>query len=292
MIASATPVPLIESLAAIADRYDAVICDVWGVLHNGVRVSRPANDALIALRERGKAVVMLTNAPRPAAAIEALAFKLGADARGWNAVVSSGGVTRAILEQHGARPFLHMGPQRDISLYEGLAARPTGLDAADYVLCTGLLDDETETAETYRPQLEAMLARRMEMICANPDMVVERGHRLVPCAGAIADLYEHMGGPVTWVGKPHPLVYDFALAEIERVLGRKVERSRLLGIGDAMRTDVAGAAAFGIESLFVIDGIHAAEAGVSDGVLPPGKLDAFMAKHTQRPTWATRSLQP
>lgn len=292
MSASAQAVPLIDKFSAIADRYDGVICDVWGVLHNGVRVTRPANAALIAMRERGMAVVMLTNAPRPPADIEKFVLQLGADARAWDAIVSSGGVTRSLMQQHGARPFHHMGPTRDVSVYEGLAARPTGLDEADYVLCTGLVNDETETAEDYRPQLERMLERNQELICANPDIVVERGHKLVPCAGAIADLYERMGGRVTFVGKPHPLVYDFALREMERVLGRTVTRDRILGIGDAIRTDVAGAAAFGIESLFVIDGIHAQETGLKDGGLSADSLAAFFARQALKPTFATRALHP
>ena len=286
MHASSPPVSLIETFSAIAERYDAVICDVWGVLHNGVRVTRQANEALNAMRARGMAVVMLTNAPRPPADIEAFVRQLGAQGQVWDAVVSSGGVTRSIMAGHGARPFHHMGPARDVSVYEGLAARKVALGEADYVLCTGLVDDETETAEDYRPQLEAMLTRRIELICANPDIVVERGHKLVPCAGAIAELYEQMGGPVTWVGKPHPLVYDYALGEIEKALSRPVERARILGIGDAIRTDVAGAKGYGIESLFILDGIHGREAGLKDGSVDRQAFSGFLARQTVQPRWA------
>lgn len=291
MSRDSAPAAFIETFSAIADRYDAVICDVWGVLHNGVRITRPANDALIAMRERGMAVVMLTNAPRPPADIVSFIRQLGADERAWDAVVSSGGVTRSIMAGHEGRPFYHMGPKRDVSVYEGLAGTPTPLEQADYVLCTGLVDDESETAEDYRPQLDRMLARRLELICANPDIVVERGHALLPCAGAIAELYERMGGPVTWVGKPHPLVYDFALAEIEKALDRPVPRSRILGIGDALRTDVAGARGFGIDALFVLDGIHAREAGLKDNALNMTAAADFISRSAMQPRWAMRFLR-
>jgi HAD superfamily hydrolase (TIGR01459 family) len=291
MAESTNPVPLIEHFAEIRSRYDAIICDVWGVLHNGLAVTPAANATLIAARESGMAVAMLTNAPRMPAEIEKFIAHLGGDNRGWDALVSSGGVTRHIMEKHGDRPFHHVGPPRDVGVFLGLEARPVPFDEADYLLCTGLIDDERETAETYRPMLEAMLGRGTELICANPDIVVERGHRLVPCAGAIADLYERMGGPVTWIGKPHPLVYAFALGRIEEKLGRPVDKSRILAIGDALRTDVAGANAFGVDSLFVLDGIHSAELGLKTAGLSADALQSFFARAAQRPTYATLALR-
>lgn len=287
---SNSPVPLIDRFSDITDRYDALICDVWGVLHNGVRVTRAANVALAAARARGLAVVMLTNAPRPPADIAAFIAQLGGTADAWDAIVSSGGVTRSIMGGYGDRLFHHIGPSRDVTVFAGLKGRSVALADADYVLCTGLLDDENETAEHYRPALTAMLARKLELICANPDIVVERGHQLIPCAGAIADLYEKMGGPVTWVGKPFPLVYDVAKAEIEKVLGRPVAKSRILGIGDAVRTDVAGARGFGIDSLFVLDGIHSVEMGNAGRDFSSPALETFLANASHRPTYATVAL--
>lgn len=284
------PIPLIDRLDAITSRYDALICDVWGVLHNGVRVSRAANAALAAARARGLAVVMLTNAPRPAADIAAFIAQLGGTDDAWDAIVSSGGVTRSIMTEQGDKPFHHIGPSRDVTVFAGLKARNVALADADYVLCTGLLNDETETAEDYRGTLEVMLASRLPLICANPDIVVERGHKLIPCAGAIADLYERMGGPVTWVGKPYPLVYDVARREVERILGRPVEKSRLLGIGDAVRTDIAGARGFGIDSLFVLDGIHSMEFGPAGRDFSAAGLHGFLAGASHGPTYATVAL--
>ncbi len=284
-------VPLIDRFSSLTARYDALICDVWGVLHNGVRVSPDAEAALAGARQAGLAVVMLTNAPRMPEDVAGFIRHLGGTGPVWDAIVSSGGVTRRLLAGKGDLPFFHMGPQRDTSLYSGLAARPVALEQAQYVLCTGLFDDETETAEDYRPSLDLMAARGMELICANPDIVVERGHRLIPCAGAIADLYEKMGGPVTWIGKPHPLVYDAARAAIETTLGRSVDKTRILGIGDALRTDVAGAATYGIDSLFVLDGIHSAELGAMGRDFSPASVAAFLAPSTFRPTYATEVLK-
>lgn len=286
-----SPVPLIDRFSSLTARYDALICDVWGVLHNGARVSPEAEAALGAAREAGLAVVMLTNAPRMPVDVAGYIRHLGGTRPVWDEIVSSGGVTRKLLAERGARPFYHLGPQRDTSLYTGLAARPVALEEADYVLCTGLFDDETETAEDYRESLAFMLTRKMDLICANPDSVVERGHRLIPCAGAIADLYETMGGPVTWIGKPHPLVYDAAKAAIETRLGRPVEKSRILGIGDAIRTDVSGALAYGIDCLFVLDGIHSAELGELGRDFSPAAVDAFLARAKVHPTYATVSLK-
>lgn len=286
---SQTEIPMIDHVSAIADRYDAIISDVWGVLHNGIKITEPANHCLQQLRKRGLAVSMLTNAPRPPADIITFIEHLGGTQNAWTGFVSSGGVTRQLVAERGDRPFLHIGPDRDRSLFTGLTARETTLADADYVLCSGLVDDETETAETYRPDLEHMLKRNLEMICANPDIVVERGHRLIPCGGAIADLYERMGGKVLWVGKPHPLVYDVAKAEIEKTLGRPVDKSRILGIGDALRTDVAGAINYGIDCLMVLDGIHSAELGAGRD-FSPGAINAFLTKAGVRPAYTTRLL--
>jgi HAD superfamily hydrolase (TIGR01459 family) len=281
-----TDIPMIEHFASIADRYDALICDVWGVLHNGVRVTPSANIALKEARRRGMAVCMLTNAPRSPADIAKFIQQLGGTPDAWDAIISSGGVTRQIMAERGTRPFYHMGPARDRSIFDTLSAAPVDIDAADYVLCTGLVQDETETAEDYRPLLEIAARRKIELICANPDMIVERGHKLIPCAGAIADLYEQMGGKVVWIGKPHPLVYETATREIERILGRKVDKSRILGIGDAIRTDVTGARNFGIDSLFVLDGIHSGDLGGGRD-FSAAAVSAFFETAPVRPTYTT-----
>ncbi|MEM9205924.1 MAG: TIGR01459 family HAD-type hydrolase [Pseudomonadota bacterium] len=247
-------------LSAIAERYDLILCDVWGVIHNGVRATPGVADALTRFREKGGAVVLITNAPRPAWSVKAMLDRLNVPDTVSDAIVSSGDVTRALLREREGQRMFHLGPGRDISLYEDLTFVEAGKDDADFVLCTGLYDDTTETPDDYRAMFDTLLARKTPMLCANPDVVVERGDTLVYCAGALADLYEDMGGEVLTVGKPHGTIYDAAIATGEAALGGKsVDVSRVLAIGDSVRTDLNGAAGKGIDVLFITDGIHAAE---------------------------------
>lgn len=282
--------PVLSGLSAIIDRYDAIISDVWGVLHNGVHATPGAGEALKAAREAGKPVVLLTNAPRPPASIRRQLTGFGVVEDVCDAIVSSGGVTRDLLTKRGNAPFFHLGPPRDMAIYEGLAVRPVEFEAAELILCSGLFDDETEQAEDYRPMLEQALARNLPLICANPDLVVERGPDLLPCAGAIADLYERMGGETIWVGKPHPLVYRYARESIEARLGRPVAAERILCIGDALRTDVAGAAAAGHDCLMTLAGIHGHEIHLRDGRFNRELLEALFATQQKRPIAVAISL--
>lgn len=282
--------PLISGLSGVIDRYDAIICDVWGVLHNGVSATPGAGEALKAARDAGKAVVLLTNAPRPPDSIRRQLTGFGVIDGISDAIVSSGGVTRDLLIREGDAPFYHLGPARDRAIYEGLAVRPVPLEEARLILCSGLFDDETEQAEDYRPMLEEAHRRNLRLICANPDLVVERGNDLLPCAGAIADLYEKLGGETIWVGKPHPLVYRYASEAIEQALGRKVDPARILCIGDALRTDVAGAVAAGHDCLMTLTGIHGHEINLDEGRFNRDLLEALIATHEKRPIAVAISL--
>lgn len=282
--------PYITGLSSLIERYDAIISDVWGVLHNGVVATPGAGEALRTAREAGKPVVLLTNAPRPPGSIRRQLTGFGVIEEVSDAIVSSGGVTRDLLAKQGDAPFFHLGPVRDRPIYEGLAARPVPFEEAASILCSGLFDDETEQAEDYRPMLDAALARKLPLICANPDLVVERGNDLLPCAGAIADLYEKMGGETIWVGKPHPLVYRYAREAIEAQLGRPVEASRILCIGDALRTDVAGAMAAGHDCLMTLAGIHGHEINLHGNQFNRDLLEAMFAANQKRPIAVTISL--
>lgn len=283
-------IPFIDGLSTIADRYDAIICDVWGVLHNGIAATRGAPEALEAARRAGLAVVLLTNAPRPPAPIEKQLAGFGITSASYDAVISSGGVTRALIQAEGDKPFHHLGPERDAPIYNGLAARPAPLAEADYILCTGLFDDETETAEDYRATLKIALERRLKLYCANPDLVVERGTTILPCAGAIALLYEEMGGEAIYVGKPHPLVYDHARLEIARLKGRDIPKARVLCIGDALRTDIAGAVGAGHDALMVLAGIHGHQIALTPAGHDVAALDQLCAQNGTRPTMGMVSL--
>jgi HAD superfamily hydrolase (TIGR01459 family) len=252
----------ISGLGEISDRYDAILCDIWGVLHNGVASFTPASKALASFRRRGGAVVLITNAPRPSPPIRRQVLRLGVPPEAFDAVVTSGDVTIGLMEKQSGDRVLHIGPERDLSLFDaageatGERPRLLALEDAQYVLCTGLRNDESETPDDYEPELRAMAARGLTMICANPDIVIHRGETLIYCAGALARRYEEFGGDVVYAGKPHAPIYDRALALAEQARGAAIDKSRVLAIGDGMKTDIAGATRAGLHSLFVTGGIH------------------------------------
>jgi len=249
------------SFSTLADNYDAVLSDVWGVVHNGVVPTPSACEALTRFRERGGTVMLITNAPRPGATVIKFIDKVGVPHSAYDGIVSSGDVTRSVMAARPEKSVFHIGPPRDLPIFEGLNLNFVPFEQADYVVCTGLTDDETETPESYRALLEKLRRRNLFMVCGNPDLVVERGDRLVYCAGAIADLYGELGGEVLYAGKPHPPIYDEALGRVAALRGKEPVRSRVLAIGDSIRTDLTGAVRMGLDCLFVIAGIHAEELG-------------------------------
>jgi HAD superfamily hydrolase (TIGR01459 family) len=274
---------LVEGLQPLADRYDLVLCDVWGVLHNGVKAYDAAGEALAQFRSRGGRVVLVSNAPRPGAAVGTQLDGFGVLRTAYDAIVTSGDLTRLAIEERLDKVVHHIGPPRDMPIYEGLDVRFGSIEEADYVVCSGFENDETETVEDYRPRLEAMLRRNLMMVCANPDLVVERGSVIVPCAGTIALAYEEMGGNVFYAGKPHAPVYERAIAVGARLIGRDIPKERVLAIGDAIRTDIAGAAGFGIDSLLIARGIHAEELGVHRGPLVSQHVQDWIDLQPVRP---------
>ena len=254
--------PFTPPFATLARGYDVALCDVWGVVHNGAAATSEACDALGRFRKQGGTVVLITNAPRPGEIVARTTLdRLGVPRAAYDGIVSSGDVTRALIAARAGAPVFHIGPERDLGLFDGLDAPLAPLEDADYTVCSGLIDDTVETPQDYQDLIARMRARSLAMICANPDVVVERGDQLVYCAGAIADLYAAAGGDVVFAGKPYRPIYEEALALAEATRGKRAEHHRVLAIGDSVRTDVKGAAAFGIDCLFVIAGIHAEELG-------------------------------
>lgn len=253
----------IEGLRSLAPHYDALICDVWGVVHNGVHAYQEACGALSRFREERGPVLMLSNAPRPAPFIAAQFKTLGVPDGTCDSILTSGDATRADLERRaGEKPGLrlwHLGPPRDRPVLDGLQIEPASLEDAEIILCTGLFDDETETPAGYHERLKDCARRKLPFICANPDIVVERGPRLIYCAGALARDYAAMGGEVTYWGKPHLAVYEMARARLAALAGRPVPDSRLLCIGDGLKTDIKGANAAGLDALLILEGVHAAD---------------------------------
>src|SRR5262245_9969089 len=261
---SPKPPRIVDHFSTLAPSYDLVLCDVWGVVHNGIAAHAEAGEALARFRERGGAVVLVSNSPRPGAPVVRQLDRFGVIRAAYDAVVTSGDVTRGVLAERPGANVFHVGPERDLPIFEGLDIHFTALEAADCVVCSGLFDDEVETAEDYRDLLGKIRARGLLMVCANPDVVVERGDRLVYCAGAIADLYAALGGKVIYAGKPYRPIYDLALDQGAAIRGAPVDLDRVLAIGDSVRTDFIGASRLGIDCLFVTASIHAEELGGRD----------------------------
>lgn len=277
MTNAAPPRPL-AGLSEVAARFPAVLCDVWGVVHDGVAPLQPSVDALVAFRRRGGVAMLISNAPRPAWAVWEQLDRIGVDRACADGLITSGDVTRSVLsEKAGARIF-HLGPDRDLPIYQDLAVELCDLDSATLVSCTGPFDEQTETPEDYDDMFAEMARRKLTMICANPDIVVENGDRLVPCAGAMAARYETFGGDTAIIGKPHKPIYDEALREIDRLAGRPVARSEILAIGDGAGTDMLGANRAELATLFIASGIHAADFGGGCDEAAGERIGAFLAR--------------
>jgi HAD superfamily hydrolase (TIGR01459 family) len=269
--------PFLHRFAALASGYDVLLCDVWGVIHNGVAAFPEACEALRRFRQNGGVVMLITNSPRPADPLVLQLDQLAVPRDSYDGIVTSGDVTRALIAERPGQSVFHIGPSRDLPIFTGLDMPLADAESADYVVCSGLFDDEQETPEDYRLLLSRLKARGVPMICANPDVVVERGDQLIYCAGALADLYAMLGGEVIFAGKPYPPIYSRALAKAEAARGAQVPITRVLAIGDSVRTDLKGAATLGADFLFMTSGIHAGEVGGSEN---PGAetLAAFFAQ--------------
>jgi HAD superfamily hydrolase (TIGR01459 family) len=253
----------LSGLSEIAARYDALLCDVWGVVHNGVAAYRPAVEALLAYRRGGGRVVLITNAPRPAAPLIDMLDGFGVERAAYDALISSGDTTRVMIAPYRGRVVHHFGPAGiDDGLFEGLGVVRGPAEEAEAVVVTDMPDDD-DTPARYEAELRLWLRRKLPLICANPDKVVEHGDKLVYCAGAMADIYAERGGEVLMAGKPYRPIYDEARKLAEIAAGRSLDPARMLAIGDSVRTDAVGAATFGADLLFITGSIHA------------GELDAF-----------------
>jgi HAD superfamily hydrolase (TIGR01459 family) len=277
-----------HTLSAIAENYDAVLSDVWGVVHNGITAHSTAVDALRRFRQTGGRVVLITNAPRPAAPIIEMLDRFNVPRDTYDAVVSSGDVTRAMLAPYRGQTLHYVGPEHDNDgLFEGFDITLGPAEEAKAVIVTDL-DNDDQTPDDYNDRITLWLKRKLPMICANPDRVVEHGDQLIYCGGALADLYEARGGMIKMAGKPYRPIYDEALRKAEAAADRSLDRGRILAIGDSVRTDAIGAANAGLDLLFITGSIHASELdafgdpdpqAVRDLVAPSGaRLKAFMPR--------------
>lgn len=278
----------IAGLSEIAHDYDVLLCDVWGVIHNG-RESFPAACAALErfAAEQGP-VILISNSPRPASDVALQLDSLQVPRAAWTAFVTSGDATRVLLKERAPGPAWRIGPERDNVLYEGLGLVFAGPEEAAFIACTGPYNDDWETPEDYRETLTLAAQRGLTMICANPDRVVHRGERLVYCGGALADLYGALGGEVIMAGKPYKAIYDLCLADAERLLGRA--GARCLAIGDGLPTDVKGAQDQGLDCLFVAGGIHGQEVAGPDGRMEPAKVASLLGAAGLNAAYAMTTL--
>ena len=270
--------PFLDHCGPLLADYDVVLCDVWGVIHNGVESYPAACAALKRARGNGATVLLISNSPRPAKGVVPQLDGLRVPRDSYDGMVTSGDATLAVIMERPGQSVFHLGPPRDLPIFEGLDVKLLDVETADYVVCSGLFDDTSETPEDYRAVLERMKARGLFMLCANPDVVVERGNELVYCAGALADLYRSMGGDVLYAGKPYPAIYERTLAWAQSLRKGEVPLHRVLAIGDSVRTDLAGAAALGVDFLFLTAGIHAGEIG-GDANPDPKTLKLFFEEN-------------
>lgn len=281
------PIPIISSIASVAEGRAAWLVDIWGVMHNGVTPFLAAADACAKFRDRGGTVLLLSNAPRPAPSVVEQLDRIGVPKTAYDTILTSGDASRELIVRAATagRAIGHIGPERDLGLFEG-AAEPVPLQKSETVVCSGLYDDEHETPETYIEILALLKRRGVDMICANPDLTVERGGRIIYCAGALAKAYEEMGGAVAYAGKPYLPVYDLAFERLAQVRGKPIERAQVLAIGDGVGTDIAGAEAAGLDSIYVASGVHAGPGGRIDDQM----LADIFANVARKPIAAMNSL--
>ena len=291
---AATETPIIEGVGGMADRYDGFIVDLWGTVHNGVQPLPGALDCLAHLKQTGKPVLILSNAPRRADSVIDRMRAIGVPDDAWDAVLSSGEAAHLALRDRSdrfhaglGRACFLLGPPEDNSVIAGLDYEMAdSIKTAHFILAVGSFRS-TDTVRDYDAMLGAAIERRLAMVCANPDHEVLRGEAREICAGAIAARFEKSGGEVRYHGKPHAPIYRTSL----KLLGMAAD-ARVLAIGDALPTDIQGANSAGLDALLITGGIHAKALGVAPDEVPDSlALERLIAKHATRPTAAAAAFR-
>jgi HAD superfamily hydrolase (TIGR01459 family) len=277
-------IPILTSIAGISADRELWLCDVWGVLHNGVMAFPEAIAACAAFRARGGSVALVSNSPRTGSGVAAQLEGFGITTGAYDAIVTSGDATRDLVAARAGEPLFHLGPDRDRALFDGLGAQFARAEEARLIVCTGLFDDETETPSDYDEMLAAFAARNVPMICVNPDLAVERGRKLVPCAGALAVRYAALGQEVVQAGKPFRPIYDLALKNANGSLAA----SQILAIGDGIDTDIKGAVNCGIDAVYIASRVYLETA--NGARLQPETLRALFSHRCFRPIAALPRL--
>ncbi|MGB0920197.1 MAG: TIGR01459 family HAD-type hydrolase [Alphaproteobacteria bacterium] len=291
-------IEIIESAGAFLQQYEGLFCDLWGVVHNGKEPYAGAVETLQAYRQQGGYVVLLSNSPRPHDRVADQLREIGVAGDAYDAIVSSGDLTRDAIGAGGSGGgygdvFLHIGPSRDEPTFAGLNLIPGDIDTAEFMLCTGPYDDTNETPEDYRDLFRVALARKLPFVCANPDLQVMRGQEVIYCAGALAALYEEMGGAAVKLGKPWPMAYEGAHKALNQVAGRTVDPAKVLAIGDGPKTDIQGANNQGLDVLLVAQGIEAKALGYRESApLDATRVTRQLTEWGLSATAATKGLKP
>ncbi len=275
-------------IETVIERYDAVFCDVWGVVHNGVQAFEPALKALDKIRQMGKTVILLTNSPRLREDVAAQLQSMKVHRDYYDAIITSGDVTRDLICAAPRKVFF-IGPQRDLVLFEGLTCEFVEEREASVVVCSGFLEEFEEEPSAYEAMFRRIRARNLPFICANPDVIVHYGNKEFWCAGALARLYQQLGGEVRIAGKPHAPIYECAFEKLQKIRGT-VEKSQILAIGDGLLTDIKGAAQFGLDALYIMGGIHCYDY-MQNGVVDKQALHSFLERHGYRPQAIMWALQ-
>jgi HAD superfamily hydrolase (TIGR01459 family) len=288
---------IIRSLADLSGRYDALYCDLWGCLHNGIAPFPEAVAALQGFRAAGGKVILVTNAPRPKSSVVKQLDGMGLPRDAWDDIATSGDAAQyAMLTGAVGSKVYFIGAPKDEPFFTDFADDLTALaqasqvtrvplDQAEGIICTGLADDLTETPDDYRAPLLMGIAKGLPMLCANPDLVVDLGERRIYCAGALAKAYEDMGGTVLYFGKPHPPIYDLARRRLT------LADPNILAVGDGLHTDIQGAIGEGLDCLFVTGGIAALAFGADPAQPEPAKLASWLEAKQMSPTFAIGLLR-
>lgn len=282
---------IITSFVEVSGKYDAALVDLWGCLHNGVKPFAAAVSALETFRDNGGTVLLLTNSPKPSNMVLLQLDDIGVARDLYQGCVSSGDAARTALASgaYGKKIFA-LGPERDLPFYKNIDVEHVALDQATGIVCTGLFDDNTDTPDDYRATFLQAKNNGLKMLCANPDVMVDRGDKRIYCAGALAQAYTEMGGEAHYFGKPHPPIYDLAYQKLTEITGREVLPKKIIAIGDGINTDIRGAIGEDIDSLFITGGLAASETA-TDGQPDPARLNAFLAKAQLTPTYSMGHLR-
>ena len=289
---------IIKSLAEVSDQYDALFCDLWGCVHDGVKVFPAAAAALLAYRQRGGVVILVTNSPRPKPSVAAQLDRLGLPRDAWDDIATSGDAAQfGLVNGAVGRRVYHIGAVKDESFFTEIApdlpqvsVERVALDEAEGLVCTGLADDRHETPEDYRGVLMLAREKGLTMLCANPDIVVDMGDQRRYCAGALAQAYEEMGGRALYFGKPHPPIYDLARRRLA-AHASEIPESRILCVGDGIATDIQGASGEGLDALFITGGLAASAFGPDVTAPDPALLESWLAAREMAPRWSISLLR-